>query len=74
MRSLALRLVALALPIGLILMPPAPTAAQQPRRGGVLRVAHIGEPPTLDQLQHGVRFRPGSSLPLGPTTDLAGMV
>jgi peptide/nickel transport system substrate-binding protein len=24
-------------------------AAQQPRRGGVLRIAHIGEPPTLDQ-------------------------
>ncbi|MDR7419519.1 MAG: ABC transporter substrate-binding protein [Armatimonadota bacterium] len=24
------------------------TAAQPPRRGGVLRIAHIGEPPTLD--------------------------
>jgi peptide/nickel transport system substrate-binding protein len=47
------RLPALALVIALVavlaLVPPAPTAAQQPRRGGTLRIAHIGEPPTLDQ-------------------------
>jgi peptide/nickel transport system substrate-binding protein len=32
-----------------VLLPLVPTSAQQPRRGGVLRIAHIGEPPTLDQ-------------------------
>jgi peptide/nickel transport system substrate-binding protein len=33
---------------GLVLALLPPTYAQQPRRGGVLRVATIGEPPTLD--------------------------
>lgn len=32
----------------LLLLPVAPAAGQQPRRGGVFRMAHIGEPPTLD--------------------------
>jgi peptide/nickel transport system substrate-binding protein len=31
-----------------LILPPA-SVAQQPRRGGVLRVANSGEPPTLDQ-------------------------
>jgi peptide/nickel transport system substrate-binding protein len=43
------RIVALAVVAVLVLMPLVPTTAQQPRRGGVLRIAHIGEPPTLDQ-------------------------
>lgn len=34
---------------GLVVVPISPSAAQQPRRGGALRVAHTGEPPTLDQ-------------------------
>lgn len=42
------RLVVLAIAVMLVLAPLAPSAAQAPRRGGVLRVAHIGEPPTLD--------------------------
>ncbi len=34
----------------LALIPPAATAAQQqPRRGGIFRIATVGEPPTLDQ-------------------------
>jgi peptide/nickel transport system substrate-binding protein len=33
---------------GLVLAPLQPTSAQEPRRGGALRIAHIGEPPTLD--------------------------
>ncbi|MGH2373865.1 MAG: ABC transporter substrate-binding protein [bacterium] len=37
--------------VALIALPMLPAAAQQPqpRRGGTLRIAHIGEPPTLDQ-------------------------
>jgi peptide/nickel transport system substrate-binding protein len=33
---------------GLSLAAPAPAAAQAPRRGGVLKVATIGDPPTVD--------------------------
>ena len=43
--------VVFALVMIMTLAPLAPGAAQpqpQPRRGGVLRIAHIGEPPTLD--------------------------
>ncbi len=43
------RIVALAVVAALVLSPLVPSEAQQPRRGGVLRIAHIGEPPTLDQ-------------------------
>lgn len=39
----------LGLALALVLTPLAPADASEPRRGGVLRVAHIGEPPTLDQ-------------------------
>jgi peptide/nickel transport system substrate-binding protein len=39
----------LALTLALVLAPLVPGGAQTPRRGGVLRIAHIGEPPTLDQ-------------------------
>lgn len=48
-RSLSGRIVALIVVAVLILLPLVPAAAKQPRRGGVLRIAHIGEPPTLDQ-------------------------
>jgi peptide/nickel transport system substrate-binding protein len=41
-------LVALALGLLLATSLAAPSMAQQPRRGGSLRIAHIGEPPTLD--------------------------
>jgi peptide/nickel transport system substrate-binding protein len=40
-------LIAIAV-IAFLLTPPPYSEAQQPRRGGVLRVAHVGEPPTLD--------------------------
>jgi peptide/nickel transport system substrate-binding protein len=49
MRFAVGRLVVLAIAVMLVLVPLAPSAAQAPRRGGVLRIAHIGEPPTLDQ-------------------------
>ncbi|MDQ7841002.1 MAG: ABC transporter substrate-binding protein [bacterium] len=49
MRFLPGRAVALAVILALVLLPLIPSAAQQPRRGGALRIAHIGEPPTLDQ-------------------------
>ncbi len=44
-------LLALLVVLALTLAALTPTAAQQqpqPRRGGTLRIAHIGEPPTLD--------------------------
>ncbi len=40
--------LALIVIVTLLLVPLPQSAAQQPRRGGVLRVAHIGEAPTLD--------------------------
>ncbi len=40
---------ALIVIVALVAVPLAPAWAQQPRRGGALRIAHIGEPPTLDQ-------------------------
>ncbi|HXX39540.1 MAG TPA: ABC transporter substrate-binding protein [bacterium] len=41
--------VAVAVALILMLVPSFPSGAQQPRRGGVLRIATTGEPPTLDQ-------------------------
>ncbi len=49
MRILASRIIGLTLLVTLLLLTLVPTLAQQPRRGGVLRIATIGEPPTLDQ-------------------------
>ncbi len=46
-------LLALLVVLALTLASLTPTAAQQqpqPRRGGTLRIAHIGEPPTLGGL------------------------
>ncbi|MDR7545386.1 MAG: ABC transporter substrate-binding protein [Armatimonadota bacterium] len=48
MRPIRLGVLGLAMVAALLLVPPTETLAQQPRRGGVLRIAHIGEPPTLD--------------------------
>jgi hypothetical protein len=47
-RAIAVRTLVFVLAVGLVLAPLTETSAQQPRRGGVLRIAHIGEPPTLD--------------------------
>lgn len=47
MRSLSVHAATAAILV-VLLMAPLPGAAQQPRRGGVLRIAHVGEPPTLD--------------------------
>lgn len=43
------RALALAVVVILAISPPLSVSAQQPRRGGALRVAFISEPPTLDQ-------------------------
>jgi len=47
-KRLALCSVVLAVALALVAVPVDTIGAQQPRRGGVLRMAHIGEPPTLD--------------------------
>ncbi len=49
MKTPLTRVLVVAVIALLILLPLVPTSAQQPRRGGALRIAHIGEPPTLDQ-------------------------
>ena len=47
MRMHALRLAAVIIALGLALAAPS-IARETPRMGGVLKVAAIGEPPTLD--------------------------
>ncbi len=42
------RIVALLVILAIMAVLQVPALAQQPRRGGALRIAHIGEPPTLD--------------------------
>lgn len=67
-RALALVAAALLLPLWMVAHRPATAgaaaagpAAEQPVRGGVLRIAHTGEPPTLD-----LHWTTG-----GPTQDVA---
>src|SRR3990170_5949493 len=47
MRSPSVR-ASMAAIFAVLLLAPLPGAAQQPRGGGVLRIAHVGEPPSLD--------------------------
>ncbi len=52
MKFLPVRASVLVVILALMVLPLIPASAQpqpQPRRGGALRIAHIGEPPTLDQ-------------------------
>ncbi|HET8679094.1 MAG TPA: ABC transporter substrate-binding protein, partial [bacterium] len=48
MKLSAARACALLVIVAFMAVPMLPASAQQPRRGGTLRIAHIGEPPTLD--------------------------